>query len=58
MPRRTKHELKDEVLFAYAKKMISRKVAAARLKELGYDDEWQINLYLDNDQNIPEDLES
>jgi len=55
MPRRTKHELKDEVLWAYREKMVGRKTAAARLKELGYD-EWEVNLYLDDDQYLPEDL--
>lgn len=36
-------DAKDEVQFAYWEKKISRKVAAARLVDLGFE-EWEINL--------------
>lgn len=45
---------KDQVCIAYADKQISRKLAAARLTELKYE-EWEINLFLDDDQTGPED---
>lgn len=44
---------KDEVQMAYWGKKISRKVAADRLYELGFE-EWEVNLYLNNDQTGPE----
>lgn len=52
LPRKVQ-DAKDEVVFAYLNKELSRKLAAARLTELGFE-EWEINLYLDNDQTGPE----
>jgi hypothetical protein len=44
---------KDEVVRAYLNKKISRKVAAARMRDLKFDP-WEVALYLDNDQTGPE----
>jgi hypothetical protein len=44
---------KDEIQWRYWDKKLSRKVAAALLKDLKYED-WEINLFLDNDQTGPE----
>ena len=49
-----RQDQKDEVCFAYSEKQISRKIAAARLTELKYE-EWEINLFLDDDQTGPYD---
>jgi len=49
-----RRDRKDEVCLAYSEKQISRKLAAARLSELKYE-EWEINLFLDDDQTGPDD---
>lgn len=48
-----KDKQKQDVVFAYWEKRISRSVAEARLKELQFED-WEIALYLDDDQTGPE----
>lgn len=52
LPRKIQ-DAKDETVFAYWDKKLSHKLATARLKELGFE-EWEINLYLDDDQTGPE----
>lgn len=44
---------KDEIVWNYGEKKLSRNLAAAMLKDLKYE-EWEINLFLDDDQTGPE----
>lgn len=48
-----RREAKDEIVWEYQEKRYSRNLAAAMLKDLKYE-EWEINLFLDNDQTGPE----
>lgn len=50
---KSRRDKKDEIVFAYLNKEIGRKLAAALLQDLKYE-EWEINLYLDDDQTGPE----
>lgn len=53
MPKESRQDKKDAIVFAYLNKEIGRKLAAAMLIDLKYE-EWEINLYLDDDQTGPE----
>lgn len=48
-----RRDKKDEIQFAYWTKKMSRKVAAAMRTDLKYE-EWEINLFLDDDHTGPE----
>ena len=49
----TRRDKKDSIVFAYLNKELSRKLASAMLRDLKYE-EWQVNLFLDDDQTGPE----
>lgn len=49
----TKLEQKDHIVTDYLEGRLSHKLASALLRELGYED-WEVNLYLDNDDTGPE----
>ena len=44
---------KDDIVFAYLNKEISRKQAAAQLVDLKYE-EWEIDLFLDDERIGPD----
>jgi hypothetical protein len=48
LPRKIQDK-KDSIQQAYWEKKMSRKTAAGLLFDLGFE-EWEVNLYLDNDQ--------